>query len=339
MEHALICPQCKAPLTPHRFSRQVICSYCGTTVKLEESAVSADLFHEAWKTWNSPDQYAFGASTSIGERHWAVESLIAQGESCEIHTGRLARWPTELVLIKVLRAGCDGKNLENEWDILQSLQLSPAKGSETFLRLIPQPIQHGTATAGAFAGRQMSVFRWASGFHHNLTEVIKAYPNGIDPRASIWVWRRILEVLAFLHATGMGHGAILPYHLLVQKNEHGIRLVGYGHAGWLTDPLGSLPDADLMYYPDFARSLPKYSEQLDIVMSARCIIHLLGGNPQTAELPQAVPALLNNLLKRTALAGRDDPAIRDAWQIHQELGSISAQAFGPASFNPIVMPD
>ena len=339
MEHAIICPQCKAPLTPHRFSSQVVCSYCGTTVKLDESSVSADLFHDAWKTWNSPDQYAFAATTSIGERHWAVENLIAQGEASDLYTGRLARWPTELVLIKVLRPGCDNKKLENEWKMLQSLQLSPAKGAETFLRLIPQPIQHGTATAGAFAGRQLSVFRWASGFHHNLTEVIKVYPEGIEPRASIWVWRRILEVLAFLHATGMAHGAITPDHLLVQDHEHGIRLVGYCQAGWLTDPLGDLSEAALMYYPEFAKSLPKLSAPLDLVMSSRCVIHLLGGNPQTADLPSAVPALLTNLLKRTALAKRDDPAVRDAWQIHQELGSISAQAFGPAIFNPIVMPD
>lgn len=339
MEHALICPQCKAPLKPHRFANQVVCAYCGTTVKLDEPSLSVSPFRDAFLEWNSPAQYAFPSVTSIDNRHWAVENLIAQGEISDLYTGRLARWPTELVLIKVLRDGCNNQKLENEWKVLQSLQLSPAKGAETFLRLIPQPIQHGTATAGAFAGRQISVFRWASGFHHNLTEVIQAYPDGIQPRASIWVWRRILEVLAFLHATGMAHGAIIPDHLLVQNHEHGIRLVGYGQAGWLTDPLIDPSEAALMYYPDFAISLPKISAQLDLVMSARCVIRLLGGNPQTAELSPAVPDQLGALLKRTALAKRDDPAIRAAWQIHQDLGSISAQVFGPSSFNPIVMPD
>lgn len=338
MEHALICPQCKAPLTPHRFAKQATCAYCGTVVRLDEGTVSTKTFRDAYLHWNSPASYAFASTTTVGDRHWAVEDLIAQGESSDIFTGRLARWPTELVLIKVLRDEQHKVSFEQEWKTLEFLQKSEATGAETFLRLIPQPVVHGIAQGGAFAGKSVSIFRWASGFQHTFEAVRKAYPQGIAPRASIWVWRRILEVLAFLHASGAAHGAVLPEHLLVQENDHGVRLVGYGRAGRLTEKLEIIEGQGDGFYPQFARSLPKLSAPLDLVMSARCIVYLLGGDPSTAALPPEVPALLASLIQKTALAKPDDLMTTNAWSIHQELGSIAAQAFGPASFHPIVMP-
>ncbi len=338
MEHALICPQCKAPLTPHRFAKQATCAYCGTVVQLDDDFVSTKVFREAYLQWNSPASYAFAATTSIDDRHWAVEDCIANGETSDVYTGRLARWPTELVLIKVLRDSKDQTRFDQEWKTLEFLQKSEAKGAETFTRLIPQPVAHGFATNGAFAGSKVSIFRWASGFHHTFEEVHKAYPQSIPPRTSIWVWRRILEVLSFIHASGVAHGAVLPEHLLVQENEHGVRMVGYGHAGRLTEKLEIIQDRSDSFYPQFAKSLPKLSVPLDLVMSARCIIELLGGDPLTAELPTEVPALLAGQIQKIALAKPDDLMTTTAWTIHQELGSIAAQAFGPASFNPIVMP-
>ena len=338
MEHALICPQCKAPLTPHRFARQVVCSYCGTTVQLDESSVSTQTFHDSFRSWNSPESYGLTSYTSIGDRHWDVEDCIARGEFSDIYTGRLARWPTELVLLKVLRENRDEACLHREWKTLQSLQFGNVKGVETFIRLIPQPVMCGIAISGAFAGRQVSVFRWASGFRHTFEDVHKAYPQGIPARSSIWVWRRILEVLSFIHASGVVHGAVLPQHLLIQENEHGVRLVGYGHSGRFTEPLEFIQDQDKAFYPQFARSLPKLSAPLDIVMSAGCIVQLLGGDPSTAELPQAIPSQLAVFVRKISLAKPEELISLNAWAIHEELGSLSAQVFGPPSFNPIVLP-
>ena len=220
MQHALMCPQCNAPLAPQRFASFVVCAYCGTTVQLDESSVSAEIFHAAFRLWNAPQSYPIPAWVSIGERHWAIGDLIAHGDMADVYAGKRARWPTELVLLKVLRQPQDADLFDNEWNALQTLQKSEAPGADTFTMLIPQLIIHGDLTGGALAGRRASIFRWASGFHHTFEDVVRAYPQGISPRASIWVWRRILEVLSFVHASGMAHGAVLPAHLLVQENEH-----------------------------------------------------------------------------------------------------------------------
>jgi predicted amidophosphoribosyltransferase len=129
MEHAMMCPQCNAPLTPHRFTRSVVCSYCGATVQLDESSVSAAQFHEAFRAWNSPTTYQISSWISIGDRHWALEKRIAQGDTSDVYTARLARWPTELVIVKVLRDHRRDSGLfDNEWHVLQALQQSILQG-------------------------------------------------------------------------------------------------------------------------------------------------------------------------------------------------------------------
>ena len=338
MEHAIMCPQCNAPLAPHRFATSIVCSFCGTTVRLDELSVSASIFHEAFRVWNAPQSYQISSWITLGDRHWALEKLIAQGEISDVYTARLARWPTELVIIKLLRDPRDAERFDNEWNALQTLQKSSAPGADIFSMRIPQPVIHGAIPAGSFAGRRASIFRWASGFYQTFEAVIQAYPQGIPPRASIWVWRRILEVLSFIHASGMAHGAVLPAHLLVQENEHGVRLIGFGLAGRTNENLRTISPDDRIFYPKPAHSWSKLTPQLDLAMSARCIAAILGGDPETVSLPKTVPAQLAGIVRRIALSDPAGAAGQNAWAIREELGEIAREVFGPPQFIPIMMP-
>ena len=338
MEHAIMCPQCNAPLAPHRFARSVVCSYCGATVQLDESSVSAAIFREAFRVWNSPSSYQFPSWVSIGENHWAIDKCIGQGDISDVYAGQRARWPTELVIVKVLRDRQNTALFDNEWKSLQVLHNSDAPGADTFTTFIPQPIACGDTTSGSHAGKRVNIFRWATGFYHTFDEVLLAYPHGIPPRASIWVWRRILEVLSFLHSSGMVHGAVLPTHLLVQENEHGVRLVGYSAAGRFGEKLQTISPRFESFYPQTTRSLLTLTAQLDITMSARCMVALLGGNPKDGSLPATVPERLAGIVKRIALANPTSSVNADAWAIREELGEIATEIFGSPQFIPIVMP-
>jgi len=333
-----MCPQCNAPLTPHRFARSVVCSYCGATVQLEEGVVSAAVFQAAFRAWNSPESYGVPSWISIGESHWALDQLISHGAISDVYTGQRARWPTELTIVKLLRNQQDSALFENEWKILQLLQHSEAQGADTFGRLIPQPVLHGNITAGSYAGKNVSIFRWASGFYHTFDEIIQVYPQGIDPQASIWVWRRILEMLSFLHNSGIVHGAVFPSHLLAQENEHGVRIVGYSSAGHFGEKLNSISHYYESFYPQPAQSSLILTPQLDLVMSARCIMVILGGNLETGSLPSTVPDQLAQIVKRIALKVTVDSTKENAWAIREELGDIAKIAYGPPRFIPIVMP-
>jgi serine/threonine protein kinase len=335
MDRALMCPQCNAPLAPHRFARSVVCSYCGATVQLDESSVSAEIFHKAFRVWNSPASYQFPSWLSIGESHWALHKCIANGDISDVYTGQRARWPTELAIIKLLRDPQDTAHFDNEWEVLQMLQRSDAPGSDTFLTLLPHPIIHGDIITGSYAGQRVNIFRWVSGFRHTFDEMLQVYPQGIPPRASIWIWRRILEVLSFLHNSGVAHGAILPSHLLVQENEHGVRIVGYSSAGPIGEKLRTVSQRYESFYPKSVRTL---TTQLDLIMSARCIVAILGGNPETGTLPSRVPPRLARLVQQIALTAPNSSAREAAWSIREELGVIASDVFGSPQFIPIVMP-
>lgn len=334
MERAIICPQCNSPLSPHPFARSIVCEYCGSTIQLDETSVSSSDFHKTFLTWNSPDSYLVSNWISLDQRRWALEKRVAQNEFFDIYTGRLARWPTELVLIKLLRNERDLPFFENEWKTIQELNQSKAVGADFFSSLLPQPVIHGAINSGSFIGRHASIFRWESGFRHSFNEVIQAYPQGISPRASIWVWRRILEMLHFIHNSGFVHGAIVPSNLLVQENDHGVRLVGYTFAG----RIGEKVKTDPQIFSPFHPGNPHLTKQLDLLMSARCITAILCGDPATGSLPKAVPAKLSAIIRRYALLDPEKPSLEDAWSIREELGQISNETFGPAEFIPINMP-
>ena len=337
VERAIMCPQCNAPLKAGRFASVVVCSYCGTTVRLDSSSISAERFHKAFRVWNSPQTYQISSWISIGDRHWALGPQIARGEISDVYTGQRARWPTELVIIKILRDHTDMETFDNEWDVLQTLHKSDAPGADDFTMLIPQTVFHGDISAGSFTGKRVSIFRWISSFQHTFEEVIRAYPQGIPPRASIWVWRRILEVLSFLHASGFVHGAVLPSHLLVQENDHGVRLVGYGCSGRAGGKLRAVSQTYASFHPQAGSSQLKLTPQLDLAMSARCVVAMLGGNPASGSLPDAVPEPFANVLRRVALT---DPtnSRENAWDIRTEIGKLANQVYGAPQFIPIVMP-
>ena len=94
MVQAITCPQCGGPLSPHRFARSIVCPFCGATVRLDETAISAARFHETFRIWNSPETYGFAECISIGSRHWALDRRIAHGDSADVYLGRRARWPS-----------------------------------------------------------------------------------------------------------------------------------------------------------------------------------------------------------------------------------------------------
>jgi hypothetical protein len=327
-ERALKCPQCNAPLAAGRFARAVTCPFCGSTVVLGEATVAASRFRDAFRAWNSPESHGVAEWVSLGDSHWALGPLVARGEVSDVYAAARARWPTERALLKVLRDRRDAAGFQREWEVLVALQKSDAPGAESLTARLPEPIVQGEITAGARAGDRAMVLRWAGGFTHTFEDARRAYPQGIEPRASIWIWRRILEALSFVHASGFVHGAVLPPHLLVEEGEHGVRLVGFHAADRAGGRLRAAPGFE-PFYPRGARLAP----ETDLAMAARCVAALLGGDPASGEVPGKVPA---PLAREIAEASALRPAAGgDAWQRHKRLGELAREVFGPPAFCPL----
>jgi hypothetical protein len=339
MERAFKCPQCNGPLAPSRFGRSVVCSYCGATVQLDEASVSAAAYREAFRTWNSPASHGYTAWVSIGTGHWAPGGRLGHGEISDVYRAERARWPSERAVLKVLRDRSDLSVFDHEWEVLRELQRSEARGAEAIVSRVPQPIVYGDIEAGAWTGARAMLLRWAHGFVHTLEAVARAHPAGIAPRASVWVWRRVLETLSFLHASGMVHGAVIPPHLVVQAGEHGVRLVGFGHAERVGSRLRAVVKGFEAFYPSGVASGRDLLPTADLAMSARCVAALLGGEPATGGVPGSVPRPLAALVRQVAQADATRPPGESAWSLRERLGTLAKEVFGAPAFCPIPMPE
>src|SRR5439155_20075146 len=77
---------------------------------------------------------------------------------------------------------------------------------------------------GSGAGRRVTVVAAAEGLR-SLAEVRAAYPDGVDGRDAVWMWRRLLVALGLAHRAGVVHGAVVDDHVLIQPAQHGVVLV------------------------------------------------------------------------------------------------------------------
>jgi hypothetical protein len=127
----------------------------------------------------------------------------------------------------------------------------------------------------------------------SLTEVINAFPMGLDPKDAAWIFRRVLAQVAAAKAVRVVHCCMTPDHILVDPVTHAPLHIGWTHS--VDDPLVSrkrimltVDRWDYMYPPEvFEKALP--DQKTDIFMAGMTMIKLLGGDSNTRKVPSVVP--------------------------------------------------
>lgn len=324
-----LCPRCGAPLPNTTATGLMHCEYCATPLVPG---------HGAFRMMKERDDELADPELDrlwVGGRRYVIDGRLARGEGSDVF---LARWDHRLgerVVIKVLRDPAHRALLDNEHLVLSRLQAATQKGRDHFTRLLPEPIAHGEARRGVQGTEglcQVSVFRYASGFVHTLDDVRKAYPDGISAQASVWIWKRIVETLAWVHSTGQVHGAILPEHLLVHARDHGVRLIGWSRSVRERNPLPALTASQEDFYPRSVWLGGNATRASDLAMSARCMLWLLSGSPKAAG--SSTPKNFSNLLLECA----NGNVHSDGWALLEEISSVAQANYGPARYVPFEMP-
>lgn len=304
---ALACPNCGAPVAP-RLGGTVTCAYCQRTLTGVPEATWASLLA-------APDEerdLAGHITVRVGGVRYAVRGLLGRGARAEVLLAERLRRPAELVVLKVLRGSSPAAHASarRELSMLRALAKQGTPGAAFFTTLIPQPVAEGTLVSRDLPERPAVVVRWRSGFQHSLREVRDAYPGGVDGRTVVWMWRRVLELLAWLHASDVTHGAIRAEHVLVHPRDHGALLVGWSEAAF--------------HEAGFHEAGHRAK---DLRMTARTI-------RQVADEP-CLPTPLRALLARTAA---DDSDAVDAGALAKTVLSLATRAYGAPAFHPFTMP-
>jgi hypothetical protein len=243
----------------------------------------------------------------VGGHRYAVLGRLARGEGGDVFRARRDARLTEQVLVKVAKDDAGAARLEREQAVLDELEASTVQGAAHFTRLLPQRVEHGVARLGMNGRdgeRRVAVMRWRSGFVHTWDDVRAAHPSGVTPETSVWMWKRVLELLGWVHRNGIAHGAVTLPHLVLHARDHGVVLVGWSEAR-----AGS-PEGDL-------------------AASARAVIQVLG---DVSRAPAPLARLLDD---HARLAPGHET---DAWTLKDKLDAVARQAFGPPRFVPFAMP-
>ncbi len=273
---------------------------------------------------------------SVAGAAYRVLGRVARGESSDVFLAERARRLTERVLLKVLRAPADADLLDGEWRALAALRASEAPGTPLLSRRLPQPVARGALRAPGVAPRPTLVLGYKSGFVHTFDDLAAAHPGGVDPRHAVWLWRRLLELLGWVHQSGWVHGALLPQHLLVHARDHGVAVVGWScarRAGEGGAPT-ALDPARAAFYPPASLAGEAPSAAADLAMAARCVAYAIGGGE--ARVPASLPGPLAALMRPYVEAGA--PPAGDAWRLDTLVRDAAREVFGPRAYVRLPMP-
>ncbi|RYD38603.1 MAG: protein kinase family protein [Verrucomicrobiaceae bacterium] len=298
---ALTCPQCSAPLPRVALWRSVKCAACGSLITKTESVVERATFRRTLERAKK-EAASVGGTISCAGQQYRLLKLLGTGDGSGVHLGRSTGVFPFLATLKISTNPIATAGHEKEAAVLNGLR-APLLGAASLYaaRCLPEVIACGKVAGDG--GRHALVLRHPHGYWGSLAGLAARFPGGVDPRHCVWIWRRMLDSLHFVHSLGWTHGDLRPEHALVNPKDHAIRLIGFGSAHQNAD----------------ARE-----KAADLRRSARIILALAGN---TASLPAEISSLVGQAADDGDFCSREGARGLDA-----KLRAASQASFGAPSF-------
>ncbi|MGW2626495.1 serine/threonine protein kinase [Micromonospora taraxaci] len=227
-------------------------------------------------------------------------------------------------LLKLPRRPTDNDLMTREAHALRTIA---ERGDPRYLPYVPRLVdefRHRDAATGA--ERRINVLATAPGLH-DLDEVRRAYPDGLDARDVAWMWRRLLVALGLAHRAGVVHGAVLPRHVLIEPDAHGVVLVDWCFSAPVGGTIPALVPGHEDWYPPEVAQKRQCGPGTDIWMATRCMTRLLNRHAP-CELLTFAQGCRQRLLDK-----RPD----DAWRLLRELDQVLDRLYGPRTFRPFTL--
>ncbi|MCF2525680.1 molecular chaperone DnaJ [Yinghuangia soli] len=272
------------------------------------------------------------------KRAYSVGVERARGDIASLYKVTYAdRDGTEArALLKMPRSVADNDLMEREAAALARIERDGDPEYAAYVPRLIEAFRHRDAATGT--ERRANVVERVRGFV-SLTEVREAYPDGLDARDVAWMWRRLLVALGYAHRAGVVHGAVVPDHVLIHPQKHGLVLVDWcyatlrergadGEFGPAAEHVPALLDRFADLYPPEVPGKATPDASTDIFMATRCMTYLLG--------PDAPKPLFRFARGCTLPAQARRP--HDAWQLLGELDDLLGRLYGPRRFRPFTMP-
>jgi hypothetical protein len=158
-----------------------------------------------------------------------------------------------------------------------------------------------------------------------LTDVLKAYPQGIDGKDVAWMFRRMLVALGNAHDLGLIHSAPFLEAFLIHPQMHGVILTGWQYSVPTGESLKAVPSSHKSAYPPSALSKEPVDYRLDIKISANAACELLKNDQ---------PSQLRAFFKGCQVASPPVASVLLA-----EFDELLERLYGKRSFHEFVLPE
>jgi serine/threonine protein kinase len=246
-----------------------------------------------------------------GGASYQLIQVLGTGEISVAHLARRVGDLPFLATIKLSSTSTAATLYAREAEVSRELQLLDPDGAGSyFSRLLPEVIAQEAVARNQ--GEQALVLRHPIGYWGSLASLNERFASGLDPRHAVWIWRRLLEVLNFVHQHGWCHGDVRPEHALVHPQDHGVRLIGWSSA---------------------RKGTGEKDRAADLCRSA-CVVQVLLCGASGPGLPASVPAGLAQLVTRAA-SDANFCRSQSAEGLDTLLRAEAKAAFGPPAYVPL----
>jgi serine/threonine protein kinase len=222
-------------------------------------------------------------------------------------------------LLKLPRRPADNDLMRAEATALATLRRD---GDPRHRAYAPQVIETFVHEDGAGARREALVLERLTGFVP-LTGML----HKLDARDVAWMWRRLLTGLGWAHRAGLVHGAVLPEHVLIQPEEHGVVLVDWCYSVTPGTPVPAIVSRYRATYPPEVLAKQPATAAIDIYQAGGLMLALI----------EEPPAALRRFVAGCRYAA---PRMRpqDAWQLLAEFDELLEKLYGPRKFRHFTVP-
>jgi hypothetical protein len=270
--------------------------------------------------------YTGNSFTLASDTHvYRIGRLIERGDVTNSYEATFGDPPATNAVLTIARVPSDNDLMTAEATALRRIRAHGDVRARAYVPDLIESFSYREPDSGV--QRVANVLARVDGFV-SLADVTRAYAGGIDPRDAAWMWRRLLVAIGHAHRAGVIHGAVLPDHVLIQPEQHGLILAGWHYAAIGGARVPALVDRYASWYPIEVMKGEKPSAGTDIHLATKCITALMG-----KRIPAALAGFARGCTLPT-LAARPD----DAWQVLAELDDLLQRLYGPRTFRPFAMP-
>ena len=164
----------------------------------------------------------------------------------------------------------------------------------------------------------------------SVDEIKREY--GYIPQEHIaWILERLLSIVGFLHSNKIVHGNIKPDNIIIDVENHNVKLMDYTlciqNAHEKSSKYKIINDD---YTPNYVDENSKVIPNVDIYSVGKLAIYLMGGDIKRDAMPINVSLELRCFIRK--LLNKDS---NDAWLLWDELIKLRNQLYGKTRFQKL----